>query len=587
MNNEEELIMNGYSPVYDYTQYSHDNHINVIPRKDFKRLVCSTFKTLADILRNTYGPYGSSMMLSNDPETIITKDGYHIFETLKFGHQYKRIVYLAIRNICDRLNRNVGDGTTSCILLAEHMFDKFNKMEFSNAKESKILSILTTIENDIQNVSLFPNSNIKKLNRESFMNIIKLAANYDEELTSVLMNAFDPVFDDNGDLVSKRNVVVKSVTSKDIGMSTMYDYKHLPGNYQINAMISPEDRYEFGSWNDYRVIVYDHLFTEASWQKFYDAYDKKTQPKVLIIARNFNGMFLDYPYKRYKSDMNLVKQPINIRVASIKGNHLQDEIKDLCAMLHIEPITLETSKPIVIEDLPVVPIKMINGDCLCFDFNRDNIPTEYIQLLKDDMKVNTKVLNSFSEKNRYLDRISALSLNATNTNLIVTSSTVLETQLIADKIDDCVHIIESASKDGVVPNLFKYGYLRLKKITDYDVNDSLHKYSEDKELVEQIGEILCESVKELFGDVWELGKDVIKSDRMEEISNMIYMDETFNSFDIRTCKFVSMDQLPTSRQYDIEVIAAALAIVKYLITTPGLIFDAHLIKSAGDDYHYE
>ena len=42
----EELDIMGYSKVYDYTQFSHDHHINVIPENDFKRLVEDTFKTI-------------------------------------------------------------------------------------------------------------------------------------------------------------------------------------------------------------------------------------------------------------------------------------------------------------------------------------------------------------------------------------------------------------------------------------------------------------------------------------------------------------------------------------------------------------
>lgn len=48
--NEEELSIMGYNKVYDYTQFSHDNDVNVIPKEDFQHLVIDTFKTIAKFL---------------------------------------------------------------------------------------------------------------------------------------------------------------------------------------------------------------------------------------------------------------------------------------------------------------------------------------------------------------------------------------------------------------------------------------------------------------------------------------------------------------------------------------------------------
>jgi chaperonin GroEL (HSP60 family) len=77
-------------------------------------------------MRSTYGPYGSTIVISDQNETTTTKDGFNVFEAMGFSHHYKRMVYLAIKKICERVNRNVGDGTTSCILLADKMFRKIS-----------------------------------------------------------------------------------------------------------------------------------------------------------------------------------------------------------------------------------------------------------------------------------------------------------------------------------------------------------------------------------------------------------------------------------------------------------------------------
>ena len=75
--NEAEIMGQG-KMVYDYTQWGHDNHVNVITEQAFKKLVTDTFKTIVDVLKETYGPYGSCIMISENNETTATKDGYNI-----------------------------------------------------------------------------------------------------------------------------------------------------------------------------------------------------------------------------------------------------------------------------------------------------------------------------------------------------------------------------------------------------------------------------------------------------------------------------------------------------------------------------
>ena len=93
-----EMDMAGYKPMYDYTQYSHDNHVNVIPEINFKRLVSDTFKVITDTLRKTYGPYGSTILIASANTVTSTKDGHNVFEVMGFSHHYKKMVYLAIKD---------------------------------------------------------------------------------------------------------------------------------------------------------------------------------------------------------------------------------------------------------------------------------------------------------------------------------------------------------------------------------------------------------------------------------------------------------------------------------------------------------
>ena len=145
-----DLEVAGYKRVYDYTQYSHENHVNVIPEQDFKRLVEDTFKAITNTLRSTYGPYASTVMISDQNETTTTKDGFNVFEALHFSHSYKHKVYIALKEIINRVNKRVGDGTTSCILLAEKMFKELENVANTADEKMSLIKVLNLIEKDLQ-----------------------------------------------------------------------------------------------------------------------------------------------------------------------------------------------------------------------------------------------------------------------------------------------------------------------------------------------------------------------------------------------------------------------------------------------------
>lgn len=293
----EELEM--YEKVYDYTQYSHDNHVNVIPEASFKKLVHDTFHTITDTLRGTYGPYGSTMMISDQSQTTTTKDGYNVFEAMGFSHHYKRMVYLAIKKICERVNRNVGDGTTSCILLAEKIFNNLNEMVKTPDEKRHVLDILDKIETDLQKMELINPKEVKPLNMDAMKGLINLASNYDESLTKTLIKAFNPVVDKETQIIqSVRNVIPEADVDYSISpdSSTMYAIEYMPGQYRVRVNMGVEFALSMVNPTKVRLVLYDHAFNETDWLNFIEGYD---DTKTIILARTFMKSFMDSSWLRY------------------------------------------------------------------------------------------------------------------------------------------------------------------------------------------------------------------------------------------------------------------------------------------------
>ena len=575
----EELDIMGYSKVYDYTQYSHDHHVNVIPENEFKRLVEDTFKTITYVLRGTYGPYGSTVVISDQNETTTTKDGFNVFQAMGFSHQYKRMVYLAIKKIIERVNRNVGDGTTSCILLAEKLFHKISEIAITSDEKRHVLKALTIIEDTLQHRDDEETSDIEPLTEKSFMNVISLAGNYDDELTDILTKAMDPQISDDEKrcIESVRNVIVESEVDTSMDSSINYSIDHLPGDYRVRVNMDVEFGLSFNVPTPIKVVIYDHTFGSTDWLNFYNGYDKES--KILVIARSFSKGFMDNEYVRYLRERALVKQPINIVLCEIKGDFVQNEIKDLAALLKTDVRTLNS--PAVDHSLlPTATIQVHNGNCLCFH----NVEPPLVYINKLSIEMQKDLSKSFIKRNNYLDRIRALSLKSKDTLITVKAASSLELKMICDKIDDCTSIIQSAMNNGVVPNMLRYAYLKAMELHTMKFDE----IGDEASMISKIADAIMESIRGLFWDIYDskYPSGTYDSKVPSDIIQRFY-EEEFCSYDIINEKFVDTEELPTSAQYDIEVVAAAISIVKYLLTSKSLIFDAHLMRPTDDVGHYE
>lgn len=579
--NDIDLELAGYEKQYDYTQYSHDNNVNVIPEESFKRLISDTFKTITDTLRGTYGPYGSTMVISDQSETTTTKDGYNVFQAMGFSHAYKRMVYLAIKKIIERVNRNVGDGTTSCILLAEKIFNNLNKIIKTSDDKRQILSVLTCLETFLQNNSYIEADKevfdtIAPLTMTSFSKIISLASNYDDNLTNTLVEAFNPVTDDNGNVTYIRNVVAESEVTLEAESAANYTIDYLPGDYRVRINIGTEQGIELANVTKMKVVIYDHAFSSNDWVKLTKNYNDTI--KVLILARTFTRGFMENDWTLYMKDIAFRKKlgqdgiENNIYFAEIKGNFVQNEIKDLAAVIGTEPRGIH-ALDVDFDELPSIDVHVYNGNCLAV--HHVTSPTHYIELLEKEMEADLS--NSYVKKKDYLDRIKALSMQSQDTLVTVKCGTSLEAKMIMDKIDDCTSIINSAINSGVVPNLLAYAHHRMNEYFKDIAKTDLEK---------DIAKEIIHAITGLFDDIWisKYGDD--KKSEMEDTRNKFYDSRCKWSYDIINDTVELVENLPTSAQYDLEVVVAALSIVKYLLTSRALIFDAHLLTPVNDGGHY-
>lgn len=587
--NDTELQAMGYKQKFDYSQYSHDNDVNVIPKKDFKRLIRDTFKTITETVRETYGPYGSIYTLNEMNQTSSTKDGYNTFEAIHFSHQYKQMVKLMIGKICTRVNEVVGDGTTSCLLLAEKIFDAIGESMKTPEDERRLEGIIDDIQKFFNDSLTFGHDYeiIKSLDQHALESVIMMASNHDKRLRDTIVYALDVKYDAGGNVLGINNVVVQSTVEH--GSSTKYDILKMPGKYRARVYTDPGSISKLSDKTKVVMLAYDHNFNDTDFEKFICAYKdnymlnkpvahlnddgtlsknpiaEKERPIIVLCATNFNQATIDQFLMPWLKLERQQKRDHTIVLATIQGVYPRNEIRDLAAVCKIKTHGIYDPNIKFEEFDKYNNISIFNNNCLCvYDVEP---PVHYIDSLNIDM-MNEE---SSARKKVLKERIDALTMAKNDTTINLTVPNTLEEKMVIDKINDCLSIINSAYEHGCVPNLFKYAHTILQ----------MYKPEDDR--TANIVSSIIKSIEGIFMDVWnsKYASDPEFIDEGMKRMNEFYSDY-MKSYDIINDTFVDVESLATSVQYDVEVVCATLEIIKFLLTSRGLIFDSCLLQMHGD-----
>lgn len=99
---------------------------NIVPQKDLREQSMKALEIIAESLVTSFGPYGSATQIKK--ENVLpkfTKDGHTILKHIFFNG----IIEMSIREVLEDLTthvvKEVGDGTTSAILLSQLAYKRF------------------------------------------------------------------------------------------------------------------------------------------------------------------------------------------------------------------------------------------------------------------------------------------------------------------------------------------------------------------------------------------------------------------------------------------------------------------------------
>ena len=105
----------------------------------------NTLSTISQILSSTLGPFGRDKLFISQNEYLITNDGITILRKLSLDHPVQQL----LREISESQEKEIGDGTTSVVLLSIEILENLKELVKEKMPIEKILEAIKFTEKKI------------------------------------------------------------------------------------------------------------------------------------------------------------------------------------------------------------------------------------------------------------------------------------------------------------------------------------------------------------------------------------------------------------------------------------------------------
>lgn len=177
---------------------------NIVPKNKLRKVQIDTLDSLKNIISNTYGPMSSyTNIISGDDldseKSEYSKDGLKVLKSIKYSKPIEMSIQTEIEQIARYVEKKVGDGTTSAVILSDLIFRDLVDIEESyNVPPRKIIKIFQDIVSDMQEII---KSNSNEITLENIYDIAMISTNGNEAVSKEIKYIYDKYgFDVNIDV---------------------------------------------------------------------------------------------------------------------------------------------------------------------------------------------------------------------------------------------------------------------------------------------------------------------------------------------------------------------------------------------------
>lgn len=161
---------------------------NIVPKETMREIQIKTLTELSEILKNSFGPYGSNACIKKENAfSRYSKDGHTIIGALHYNGIIEQSIKDDIESITRHIVKTVGDGTTSAVLLSKYIFDAVQAIEAENYQPAVIIRTLTAIVDKIKEKIL---ATAKDLTLQDVYDISMISTNGNEDISNTLVDIY-------------------------------------------------------------------------------------------------------------------------------------------------------------------------------------------------------------------------------------------------------------------------------------------------------------------------------------------------------------------------------------------------------------
>lgn len=537
---------------------------NVISEEEFKNKTLNVFHSVANALRNTLGPFGSTTIIEKYGEMHITKDGWQVLKSIHFDNSIENNILMMLLRISQQVVLKVGDGSTSSVIAANAILNRLNASE--KLKTIRPRDLMTELTKCVNKVSSELLKNATPINKETYNEIYKIAyiaTNGDHEISSMIKDIY----------IKTNNPAIEFVESK----TDKTEYEVIDG-YRgnityIDGIFATDDsmncvvKKPMFLMFDYKIDMETLPMIQAALGKSVDA-----DRRLIVVAPAYDQRLLEWIKIQTTTEMRAnhgMSYAVYTRV-SLVNNVAQSLYNDFAVMTGGEIIREQfIENETILADIPT----MYMGEC---DYATIGAKTTFISgFYNRNEEMYKKVYNDAvaqyksteedymnrglidTRLNEMKQRVSKLTGSA---GIIrVGGYTTLEKRANFDLVEDAIKACESA---------YVYGYnIGGSMVIPWTIHNGIYSPSESQtpDIEVEIMNIIYDAFIDVFKTIYANKYKNIDNTDVEEIITTLVTSPTPVAYNIIDESIT--DDIINSCITDIEILKASISIVSLLISS--------------------
>lgn len=416
-------------------------------------------RKMAEGVGRTLGPWGENFFL--DKRNTITNDGVTVAREIQLSDEVENRGATAIREAAIKTVEEVGDGTTTAVLLANEIYKEAARLLPKEGVTGKKTSAEIVRQ-------------IEKERKEIDQRLIEMATPVETEeqlIQSAIVSTEDP---DLGKLIAhtqwklgKDAYLMAEETAERQSSAEVVEGIRIDNGFGTSQLVNDQERQELKVEDTKVLLTSWSIRTAKDWEKLLKIYEqvfKAGNQRLVIIARAWTDECIQFALRNIQQGASIY--PLNAPYVD-----MQEKFKDLAA---VTGATFYDSENSTLEDINLSGLgfspKVIGRryDAIVTGTN-DGLTNERITKRVGELEAKHTGSKSDFEKEGLSSRIAQLK---NGFGIIkVGSPSDMERKRLFDKAEDAVHAVRAAYQEGTVPG----AGLAFKQISDSLPDDYILK----------------------------------------------------------------------------------------------------------------